>query len=74
MTIADEQAEYLPHWKCVYCGFRWFEAEIVLAEVVCGCGKGEGRWMLENGHLVKWAEEQLQSANARPGAGEEGEA
>ena len=59
MTQADDQARYLPHWKCEYCGFRVFESAIELAEQVCGCGKGQGRWHVENGHLLQWAEKVL---------------
>lgn len=41
----SERVENKPNcWTCVYCGFHYFHSEIELAEVVCRCGKGMGRW------------------------------
>ena len=56
MTIAELDAKALPHWRCE-CGFRVFSPELELAEQVCFCGKGEGCWWLENGHLLAWMDE-----------------
>jgi len=61
-SSSDEQAKYLPHWQCIYCGFRVFTSELDLCEQVCGCGKGEGSWGVVNGHLLKWAETEVPNA------------
>jgi hypothetical protein len=46
--VSDERVENKPNcWTCVYCGFHYFHSEIELAEVVCKCGKGMGRWKVD---------------------------
>jgi hypothetical protein len=34
-------------WTCIYCGFHYFHSSIELSEVVCRCGKGMGRWVVD---------------------------
>ena len=58
MTIADEQAKYLPYYKCIGCGSRVFQMRD-LSDEACGCDPGEGHWILQNAHLLLWAQEAL---------------
>jgi hypothetical protein len=47
-SVSDERVENKPNcWTCVYCGFHYFHSEIELAEVICNCGIGMGRWKVD---------------------------